>query len=78
MALTRTAKQMVMANLDMLDDATEAILIIAHGDGTLSNHSTTDSLHVQVGLVRSIELRLEESVRRADAIPFVDPVEVLQ
>jgi hypothetical protein len=74
----RSAKQMIMANLDVLDDATEAVLIVAHSDGSISNHHTTDVLHVQLGLVRTTELQLEEKVRNAERIPYAEDAEMVQ
>lgn len=73
----RTAKQMMMESLDQLDDATEAMLIIAHKDGTISWHNTVDTLHTNLGLVNYVETLIRRAIVDVRDLQFEDMPETL-
>lgn len=69
----RNAKQMVTDNLEEMEDATEAMLIIVHADGTIGLHSTTDRLHQKLGMVRYAETVIEQQIREQPDVKFEEP-----
>ena len=64
----RSAKQMVADTLDELKDAEYAMLIISHGDGSISWHQTRDRLSIALGLVDYVKVCIEENIRHSSAI----------
>jgi hypothetical protein len=64
----RSAKEMIADTLDELKDAEDAMLIIAHSDGSISWHETRDRISTNLGLVSYVKVCLEEEVRRTSAI----------
>ncbi len=66
--MRRTPKQMLMAALSEADGMTDAFLICAHADGDSSWHSTTDTLHVNIGLVEQARWKLKEAQEKMEVV----------
>lgn len=66
--MRRTATKLVMDTMHELADAEEAMLIVVHASGDISWHTTTDRLHANAGIVRYVEIQLDEKIRRADDV----------
>jgi hypothetical protein len=64
----RSAKEMVMENIDELVDAEDAMLIITHKDGSISWHETRNRISMNLGLVSYVKVCLEEEVRQTSEI----------
>lgn len=75
----RSAKEMVMENIDELVDAEDAMLIITHKDGVISWHKTVDKISANLGMVSYVKVCLEEEIRQSSEIGrSPKPKEVLQ
>jgi hypothetical protein len=68
---------MLMAALSEADGMTDAFLICAHANGDSSWHSTTDTLHVKIGLVEQARWKLKQAQEKMEAVED-DKDEVVQ
>jgi hypothetical protein len=74
----RSGKKMIIDTMSELEDAKDALLIIQHSDGTIGWHSMTDLLSSKLGLLRYVEICIDQNIRESPDVAFAEEKETVQ